>query len=124
MWPVRPQNAGGPRSDLTPVKSTSACERIQPGLLPETIIDDLGELLDALASGGFQPEHSERGAMQNCLVRFSGPVPLEIVCDRSKFFAQGERAQLGPYGLWRAFDDSGEFSDRVLSYLDQERRAA
>ena len=116
--------AGGPRNDLTPVKRTTACERIHPGLLPETIIDDLGELLDALASRGFQPEPSERGSMQSCLVRFLGPVPLEIVCDRSQFFAQSERAQLGPYGLWRAFDDSGEFSDRVLSYFDQERRAA
>jgi hypothetical protein len=63
------------------VKSTSACERIHPGLLPETIIDDLGELLDALASRGFQPEHSERGSKHSYLVRFSGPVPLEIVYD-------------------------------------------
>ena len=92
-------------------------------LLPETIVDDLGELLDALASRGFQPEHSEPGSMHSYLARFSGPVPLEIVCDRSQFFVQGERAQLVPYGLWGVFDDSGEFSDHVLSYLDQDRRA-
>ena len=71
--------------------------------LPETIVDDLGELLDALASRGFQPEHSEPGSMHSYLVRFSGPVPLEIVCDRSQFFVQGERAQLEPRRIRYSF---------------------
>jgi hypothetical protein len=88
--------------------------------IPEEITNDLGELLSQLAALDFIPRASryEPQSFGNYYVTLSRADGfLRIIRDRSKYCIDGERKELEPVGLWRAFDDREEFAKKLLSWV-------
>jgi hypothetical protein len=77
----------------------------------------------ALQPIGFSLLRSQSGPMDSATADYSdGRSTLRVIKDRSQWFLDGARADLEAFGLWRAFDDTGEFRDALLAYIS--RRAA
>ncbi|WP_066727586.1 hypothetical protein [Desulfuromonas sp. DDH964] len=60
----------------------------------------------------------EPRAFNNFLAEFSdGSFSFTFVRDRSQFILNGEKDELEPYGLWKAFNGPDEFLDKLLFWL-------
>jgi hypothetical protein len=86
-------------------------------IAPE-ILADIGPLLDALLGRGYRVVASEYSPEHfgNWFVDLAGPSAFRLCRDRSQFIVSAERRLLEPAGLWRAYDDVADFSQRVLAW--------
>jgi hypothetical protein len=87
--------------------------------MDQHIADDLHALIGGLAALGFAPKRHEYSSASfgNYFIDFeSGAFKFRIVCDRSQYFVEGEKDELEPVGLWRAFDDKTLFGQAVLEW--------
>ena len=95
--------------------------------LPGEIRADIGTLLDHLAAAGFRPVGSryEPASFGDYLVDFRGPTgSLRITRDRGQYMLEGDRGELESAGLWRAFDDRDEFTQRLTDWATHRGRKA
>lgn len=87
--------------------------------LPKEIEIALGALPEALAALGYRPVDGQLSeSFGDFLVRFTdGRHAFELTRDRSQFMVRGQRDQLEPAGLWRAFDGTAELEAPLLAWL-------
>ncbi|HWS71549.1 MAG TPA: hypothetical protein VN605_05520 [Thermoanaerobaculia bacterium] len=88
-------------------------------LAPEIELD-LGALLNELEEMGFEIVHAryDARAFGNYVVTLRGPSrELVLVRDRGQYFVEGSILELGPLGLWEAFDKKETFCERLLARL-------
>ena len=60
---------------------------------------DIGALCEQLAQRGYSVSECQMGHMHSYLVRFVGPTPLVVACDRGQLFVGGERRASPIHGL-------------------------
>jgi hypothetical protein len=66
---------------------------------------------------GFRLVQSQAGMMDSCSAEFSdGERSIRITKDRGQWMFEGERSELEPLGLWKAFDDTLKFRDALLDH--------
>lgn len=81
-------------------------------------LKDLDILAAAMEGIGFRLVRSEAGTMDSGSADFSnGERMVSISKDRSQWMFCGERRELEPWGVWRAFDGTLEFRDALLDYI-------
>jgi hypothetical protein len=88
--------------------------------LCQEIESDLQGVLVDLKDRHFVPRNSiyDPQAFGNYYVDFIGPnKSFRIVKDRSQYMLEGDRHDLEPFGLWRAFDNREEFAKALFSWL-------
>ena len=81
---------------------------------------EYGSLLRSLDALGFElQDYSQTPeAFGNFVAGFSnGSICFRIVRDRSQLILEGSKSELEPLGLWRAFDESTAFEEKLLSWL-------
>jgi hypothetical protein len=87
--------------------------------MDQHIVDDLCALTGSLSALGFAPKKYEylSESFGNYFIDFeSSAFKFRIVRDRSQYFVEGEKDELEPVGLWRAFDDKTLFGQAVLEW--------
>ena len=83
------------------------------------MIQDIEILQIALQPFGYKITKEESGPMDSGVVVFSNDKKIfEITKDRSQWFLGGKKEDLEPLGLWRAFDDTHEFKNALLGFLN------
>jgi hypothetical protein len=93
--------------------------------LPPDIVRDIGDLICRLEALGFNPQASayDPQVMGNWYADFSGSKrSVRIIKDRSQYFVEGDRKELEPFGLWRAFNDPRELEKKMISWLAEDTR--
>lgn len=87
--------------------------------LPAEIESALGSLTNDLADLGYVATADQPSAsFGDFLVRFEGKRnSFAIARDRGQFIVHGDRTELEPIGLWRAFDLVTELEPPLLSWL-------
>ena len=86
--------------------------------LPDVVRTDLGEIIVKLSRQGWSVSEHEVGSMHSHTVRFDGPRPFGIVCDRGQLFLEGGRQELERAGMFRVFDDPSDFARALWAYLE------
>jgi hypothetical protein len=82
------------------------------------MIKELFVIEEALKPLNFYVVKSESGTMDSGIVQFTnGTKQIHITKDKSQWIIPGERKDLEPKGLWKAFDDTHEFKDVLVSYI-------
>jgi hypothetical protein len=90
-------------------------------MVADEITADLGELVAELGMHGFEVVRSryDSQAFGNFYLDFeAGDRRFRIVRDRLQYFVKADREILDPAGLWRAFDDKGEFQRAVVAWVE------
>lgn len=83
-------------------------------------LKDLDGIVVAMEAVGFRLVRSEAGTMDSGSAEFSdGWRTVKISKDRSQWMFEGLRQELEPLGLWKAFDDTLEFRDALLVYINK-----
>jgi hypothetical protein len=87
--------------------------------LPDIVEADIGQLCRDLTCRGGVVKVLSMGPMHSYQVHVVGTLNLTITADRGQLMMGGDREQLAPHGLWRAFDDPDAFRQAVLRYVDR-----
>ena len=83
---------------------------------------DLDRLQPVIEAAGFTLVAAHEGAMDSGIAQFSdGRSTVKIVRDRSQWMLSGERPQLEPFDLWRAYKSTEEFRDALVRYLQASK---
>ena len=78
----------------------------------------IGDVAVMFVSRGFCLESVETGTMDSGIAVFDGDLGRIVVkMDRGQWILEGEREDLELYDLYRAFNDSRQFSDAVSCYI-------
>ena len=87
-------------------------------MIESEIENDIGQLLGALHKAGYRVDSTryDAAAFGNWWVELSGPTNFSLFKDRGQYMVEGPRDDLEKAGLWRAFDDCGEFTKRLLEW--------
>ena len=79
---------------------------------------DLDRLQPGIEAAGFTLVAAHAGTMDSGIAEFSdGRSTVKIVRDRSQWMLSGERPQLEPFDLWRAYESTEEFREALVHYL-------
>jgi hypothetical protein len=83
-------------------------------------IDDFDDLLSEISKFGYSiASYSEEPrSFGDFVVTISkGERSHTISCDRSQLMLKGERYELEPFGLWKAFDSKEEFKNALIAFF-------
>ena len=83
---------------------------------------DLHRLQPVIEAAGFTLVAAHAGTMDSGIAEFSdGQSTVNIVRDRSQWTLSGERSELEPFDLWRAYNSTEEFRDALVRYLQASK---
>jgi hypothetical protein len=81
-------------------------------------LKDIEVIKIAMQAVGFRLVELEVGPMDSGSVDFSdGTRTIRIGKDRGQWSLTGSPEKLMPLGLWKAFDDTSEFREALLSFI-------
>jgi len=81
---------------------------------------ELEAVKSAIEPLGFRLIHAEADAVDSGSATFSnGHRTVTVNKDHSQWMFSGSRRDLEPLGLWKAFDQTNEFCDALVQYLQR-----
>ena len=85
-------------------------------------IRELHVITHAMSEYGFHLARAEPGPMDSGVVEFSdGKKQITATKDRFQWMRSGDRSDLKPFGLWRAFDRTSDFRDALVAYVQKKK---
>ena len=88
-------------------------------------LEEFDGFVSYLRHRGFKIRHYSGAPndLDSFVVDFTnGDLTFIIMRDRSRFILIGEEKELEPHGLWKAFDNLGEFQERLFEWLESSPR--